>query len=66
MRHPDAMGSAEVAAFLSDLAVHGQVSAPTQNDHGVDPTAILDTRGRQRYALRPKLTMGVGVVRRPQ
>ncbi|MGH7287562.1 MAG: integron integrase [Myxococcota bacterium] len=30
-RHPDGMGSLEVIAFLSDLAVRGQVSASTQN-----------------------------------
>ena len=30
-RHPDAMGSLAVIAFLSDLAVRGQVSASTQN-----------------------------------
>jgi integron integrase len=31
VRHPDEMGSTEVVAFLSDLAVNGQVSASTQN-----------------------------------
>jgi len=31
MRHPDQMGSAEVASFLSDLATRRQVSASTQN-----------------------------------
>ena len=31
MRHPREMGSAEVNAFLSHLAVEGQVSASTQN-----------------------------------
>ena len=31
VRHPDEMGSAEVVAFLSDLAVNGNVSASTQN-----------------------------------
>ncbi|TJY58318.1 integron integrase [Sinimarinibacterium sp. CAU 1509] len=30
-RHPAEMGAAEVTAFLSDLAVKRQVSAPTQN-----------------------------------
>jgi len=30
-RHPDEMGTPEVVAFLSDLAVHGNVSASTQN-----------------------------------
>ena len=30
-RHPRDMGPAEVEAFLSDLAVRGQVSASTQN-----------------------------------
>ena len=30
-RHPDQLGSAEVTAFLTDLAVRGQVSASTQN-----------------------------------
>jgi integron integrase len=30
-RHPDGMGSLEVIAFLSDLAVRGSVSASTQN-----------------------------------
>ena len=30
-RHPDEMGAAEVVAFLSDLAVRGDVSASTQN-----------------------------------
>jgi site-specific recombinase XerD len=31
MRHPREMGSAEVNAFLTHLAVEGQVSASTQN-----------------------------------
>ncbi|MFH1679542.1 MAG: integron integrase [Candidatus Eisenbacteria bacterium] len=31
MRHPKEMGAAEVAAFLSHLAVRGKVSASTQN-----------------------------------
>ena len=31
MRHPDEMGSAEVAAFLSHLATRREVSASTQN-----------------------------------
>ena len=31
VRHPDEMGSAEVAEFLSDLAVSGRVGASTQN-----------------------------------
>ena len=31
MRHPRELGPAEVAAFLSDLAVRGRVSAATQN-----------------------------------
>jgi integron integrase len=30
-RHPAEMGAEEIAAFLSDLAVHGRVSAGTQN-----------------------------------
>ena len=30
-RHPRDMGAAEVAQFLSDLAVHGRVAASTQN-----------------------------------
>jgi integron integrase len=30
-RHPDEMGAHEVEAFLTSLAVHGQVSASTQN-----------------------------------
>ena len=30
-RHPDRLSAAEVAAFLTDLAVRGQVSASTQN-----------------------------------
>jgi hypothetical protein len=30
-RHPNAMGAAEVEAFLSDLAVTRKVSASTQN-----------------------------------
>ncbi len=30
-RHPDAMGEAEVTAFLSDLAARRKVSASTQN-----------------------------------
>jgi integron integrase len=30
-RHPDAMGAAEVVAFLSDLATRGGVAASTQN-----------------------------------
>jgi integron integrase len=30
-RHPDEMGEAEIADFLSNLAVEGRVSAPTQN-----------------------------------
>lgn len=30
-RHPDSMGAAEVEAFLSDLAVRGEVAAATQN-----------------------------------
>lgn len=30
-RHPVEMGAAEVEAFLSDLAVRGNVSASTQN-----------------------------------
>ena len=31
LRHPREMGSAEVNAFLTNLAVEGQVSASTQN-----------------------------------
>ena len=31
LRHPREMGSAEVNAFLTHLAVEGQVSASTQN-----------------------------------
>lgn len=31
VRHPDDLGAAEVVAFLSDLAVNGNVSASTQN-----------------------------------
>jgi integron integrase len=31
LRHPAEMGSAEVTAFLSQLATHGRVSASTQN-----------------------------------
>jgi integron integrase len=31
VRHPAAMGTAEVNQFLTDLAVHGRVSASTQN-----------------------------------
>ena len=31
MRHPRALGAAEVSSFLSSLAVEGQVSASTQN-----------------------------------
>ena len=31
LRHPDEMGSVEVVAFLSDLAVRGHVAASTQN-----------------------------------
>lgn len=31
LRHPGTMGSAEVEAFLTHLAVEGQVSASTQN-----------------------------------
>jgi hypothetical protein len=30
-RHPAEMGAREVAAFLSHLAVHGNVAASTQN-----------------------------------
>jgi hypothetical protein len=30
-RHPREMGAPEVEAFLSDLAVNGQVAAATQN-----------------------------------
>jgi len=30
-RHPAQMGTAEVEAFLSDLAVNGKVAAPIQN-----------------------------------
>ena len=30
-QHPSDMGTAEVAAFLTDLAVRGKVSASTQN-----------------------------------
>jgi len=30
-RHPDEMGSSEVVAFLSDLAVNRQVGSSTQN-----------------------------------
>ena len=30
-RHPREMGKAEVKAFLTDLAVEGEVSASTQN-----------------------------------
>src|SRR5580658_10298784 len=30
-RHPDSMGAAEVEAFLSELAVRGEVAAATQN-----------------------------------
>jgi hypothetical protein len=30
-KHPRTMGAAEVTAFLTDLAVNGQVSASTQN-----------------------------------
>ncbi|MBS3935249.1 MAG: integron integrase [Sulfuritalea sp.] len=30
-RHPRELGAAEIEAFLSDLAVHGQVAAATQN-----------------------------------
>jgi integron integrase len=31
MRHPETMAEAEIAAFLTDLAVHGGVSSSTQN-----------------------------------
>src|SRR3954469_6740561 len=31
IRHPDTMGEPEIEAFLTDLAVNGQVSASTQN-----------------------------------
>jgi hypothetical protein len=31
MKHPDAMGEAEIRDFLSSLAVEGRVSASTQN-----------------------------------
>jgi integrase len=31
IRHPDEMGAVEVVAFLSDLAVNGNVAASTQN-----------------------------------
>lgn len=31
MRHPGELGAADVTAFLSHLAVHGRVSAATQN-----------------------------------
>ena len=31
IRHPNTMGAAEVEQFLTHLAVHGQVSASTQN-----------------------------------
>jgi integrase len=31
LRHPNTMGAAEIEMFLTDLAVHGHVSASTQN-----------------------------------
>ncbi len=37
-RHPNEMGNPEIAAFLTHLAIEGQVSASTQNQA---PSAIL-------------------------
>jgi integrase len=53
LRHPREMGSEEVNAFLTHLAVEGQVSASTQNQalEGV-------VRGRQKRRLPVVLTPG--------
>ncbi|MEY4806742.1 MAG: hypothetical protein RLZZ206_1131 [Cyanobacteriota bacterium] len=63
LRHPREMGSAEVNAFLTNLAVEGQVSASTQNQalaallflYGVLLERDLDLEGVVRARTRRRL-----------
>ena len=59
-RHPSEMGEAEVAAFLTDLAVEGRVSPGTQNQ-GLNALVFV-----YKYVLRRPLGDVVGAVRAKQ
>ena len=59
-RHPSEMGEAEVAAFLTDLAVEGRVSLGTQNQ------ALNALVFVYKYVLRRPLGDVVGAVRAKQ
>jgi integron integrase len=73
MRHPREMGSAEVNAFLSHLAVSEQVSASTQNqalaallflyrdllDRDLEIDGVVRARTRQRLEGKPALVGGL-------
>jgi integron integrase len=56
-RHPRAMGEAEIASFLTHLAVDERVSASTQNQAG---SALMFL---YRYVLRQPLAWPEGVIR---
>jgi len=72
IRHPQEMGAAEINAFLTDLAVNGQVAASTQNQAfsallflyrtvlEVDPGQIAGVIRAQRPRRLPVVVLGKG------
>ena len=53
LRHPNSMGGPEIEMFLTDLAVHGHVSASTQNQAFHAPRRARDRSENDSGAARP-------------
>ena len=53
LRHPNSMGGPEIEMFLTDLAVHGQVSASSQNQAFHAPRRARDRSENDSGAARP-------------